>query len=205
MKATRIISAALLVLAIGAVSCSTSKKATKEYGKEIEMTESQKMAYESPSTRAWGDAVGSGLSQTTAYAEGQARAKMARALSSAITSATKESNLSWEQSVSDGRRSAGVKDEGGKSVSTTMQIAQQSIAGAAVIHTDQYLQSDGQYHVFVCLEYQGDSASKASDITNSIKQQVSDEDRAKMEAEFEKFEKAVKEELEGISMEEAGE
>ena len=62
------------------------------------------------------------------------------------------------------------------------------------IHTD-------QYHVFVCLEYQGDIAAKAADITDRIKQQVSDEDRQKMEEEFQEFEQKVQRELEGLSME----
>lgn len=193
--------AAVSLAVILIASCGTSKKATSQYGRQLEMTESQELAYESPSTRAWGDAVGYNLSQATAYAEGQARAKMARAISSVITTATEESNLTWEQYASNGDRGAIAIDEGGKRTSSTLQIAQEAVAGAVTIHTDQYIQSNDQYHVFVCLEYQGDIAAKAADITDRIKQQVSDEDRQKMEEEFQEFEQKVQKELEGLSME----
>lgn len=200
MRTIKII-AATTMAALLVASCGTSKKASNQYGKEVELTESQELVYESPSTRAWGEGTSYSLSEATAYAEGQARAKMARALSSAITTATEESNLAWEQYASNGDKGAIAIDEGGKRTSSTMQVAQEAIAGATAIHSDQYVQDNGQYHVFVCLEYRGDVGTKAADITNKVKQQVPDEERVKMEYQFQQFEEKVQEELDRMNTE----
>lgn len=200
MRTIKIIAATVLA-AVVVASCGTSKNVSKQYGKKVQLTQSQEMANESPSTRAWGEGTSYSLSEATAYAEGQARAKMARALSSAITTATEESNLGWEQYASNGAKGAIAIDESGKRTSSTMQIAQESISGAVTIHTDQFVQDNGQYRVFVCLEYRGDVGAKASDITNKVRQQVPDEQRAKMEEQFQQFEEKVQKELERMNTE----
>ena len=54
---------------------------------------------------------------------------------------------------------------------------------------------DGSYQVFVCLEYQAGVAQLAKDLAKKVEQQVSDEERMKMNFEFEKFRQRVEEEL----------
>ena len=54
---------------------------------------------------------------------------------------------------------------------------------------------DGSYQVFVCLEYQAGVGQLAKDVANKVKQQVSDEDRMKMNFEYEKFRQRVEEEM----------
>lgn len=57
------------------------------------------------------------------------------------------------------------------------------------------MMQDGSYQVFVCMEYKEGVAKMAEEITNKVKQRVSDEDRMKMEFEFSKFRERMQEEL----------
>ena len=172
-------------------------KGTKQsaWGTEIELNDCQALAEKSPATRAWGEATNHRLSFAKAYAEGQARAALARAIASIIKTATNEADLQWEKysgTITEG--SAGT-DEGSKAEGKAFQLAEQTVENTVVIKTNQYMQPNRQYHVFVCIEYQGDASSMANNIVNKVKQQVPDEDRLKMEYQFSKFEEKIKEEL----------
>jgi hypothetical protein len=116
---------------------------------------------------------------------------LARAISSIIKTASLEAGLGWEKYASDGDEGSSVSDEGTKSENKTQQIAEEVVQNAVVIQQDNFRQPDRRYKVFVCVEYRGDAKS----IVNKIKQQIPDEDRMKMEYEFQQFEKKVNEEL----------
>lgn len=76
------------------------------------------------------------------------------------------------------------------------QIAQEVIANTVVIKTNQYMQPNRQYHVFVCVEYQGGASEMAEQITKKLEQMVPDEERIKMEYQFQKFHEEIQKELE---------
>ena len=90
-------------------------------------------------------------------------------------------------------------DEGGKSTSTTLAIAQEVVDNAVIVKFDQFMQPNRQYHVFVCLEYQGGVSSMKQALVNKVKQQVPDEDRIKMEYQFQQFEEKIEKELENMN------
>ena len=174
---------------------STVDSSDSPWGVKLQLTDSQILAQKKPATRAWGDATNHKLSFATAYAEGQARAKMARAIKASVTTATREADLAWEKYAgNDTMGNTGV-DEGSKSDGFVTQIAEAIVENAVIINTDQFMQPNRQYHVFVCLEYQGEASAMSSAITEQIKQQVPDEERLKMEYQFEQFQKKVEEEL----------
>ena len=192
----------LLLSVIILASCGSSKVVTEDvswrtkpkdslHGASIELTLSEQMALERPETRASGEGLSSRLAQAKIYAEGQARGALARAISSIIKTASEESGLGWEKYAGSGSEGNSVNDEGTKSQNMTQQIANELVQNAVVIHQDNFVQPDRRYKVFVCLEYRGDAKS----IVNKIKQQIPDEDRMKMEYEFQKFEKKINEEL----------
>ena len=166
-------------------------KGNSLHGMAIELTLSEQMALERPETRASGEGVAARLAQAKIYAEGQARGALARAIASMIKTASEESGLGWEKYASDGDEGSSVSDEGTKSENSTQQIAEEVVQNAVVIQQDNFRQPDRRYKVFVCIEYRGDAKS----IVNKIKQQIPDEDRMKMEYEFQQFEKKVNEEL----------
>lgn len=187
-------------------SCGGSKQVTtpsgssvgtkpSPWGTEIELNECQLLAEESPATRAYGEATNHRLSFAKAYAEGQARAALARAIGTIIKTATNESDLSWEKYAGTNSEGQAVTDEGSKGDGMVLQISEEVVSNAVVIKTNQYMQPNRQYHVFVCVEYQGDASSMANSIVDKIEQQVPDEERMKMEYQFQKFKEEIEKEL----------
>lgn len=174
---------------------STRGAASSAWGTEIELNDCQLLAEESPATRAYGEGTASKFSAAKAYAEGQARAALARAVSSYITTATEESGLYWGKYAGTTEEGNSVTDEGYKGNETTLQIAEEVVENAVVIKTNQYVQPNRQYHVFVCIEYQGSPTQMAEKITKEVEQLVPDEDRIKMEYQFQKFQEKINEEL----------
>lgn len=140
---------------------SGNTKGTKQsaWGTEIELNECQLLAEESPATRVYGEATNHRLSFAKAYAEGQARAALARAVSAIIKTATNEADLSWEKYAGTTSEGQSVTDEGSKGDGKVLQIAEEIVGNTVVIKTNQYMQPNRQYHVFVCVEYQGDASS----------------------------------------------
>ena len=159
------------------------------------MNECQILAEQSPATRAYGEATNHRLSFAKAYAEGQARAALARAISAIIKTATNEADLSWEKYAGTTSEGQSVIDEGSKGEGKALQIAEEIVENTVVIKTNQYMQPNRQYHIFVCVEYQGDVTKMAAKIVDKVKQQVPDEDRIKMEYQFQKFEEKIEKEL----------
>ena len=51
------------------------------------------------------------------------------------------------------------------------------------------------YTIFVCLEYNGDVEKLAKQVTNTLKNSISDEDRLKIEYNLEQFELKIKNNL----------
>ena len=94
-----------------------------------------------------------------------------------------------------------VRDEGAKRNSRAEGIAEEVIRNAVVINTSQYQLADGSYEAWVCLEYREGVAQLANEISKKVEQQISDEDRLKMNFEFEKFRKHIEEELKSMKAE----
>ncbi len=187
----------VLMITVNAFSSCGSKKEMAKINNEVELQVDKCItkALASPETRTWGEASDSRLSFATSYAEGQARAAMQRKISSAITTATEEFGAGYGKFSADAENGNGGWDEMSKKENTTLQIAQGIVNNMATVETSVYKQKNGFYHVFVCMEYR-DGISKLSEtIAKKVQQQVSDDDRMKINFEFEKFKKRIEEEL----------
>lgn len=154
-----------------------------------------KMAMAKPETRTWGEAYDYRISFATSYAEGQARAQMRRKISAAIASATGEDGAGYEKSASSGNEGQSVRDEGRKKNNYVDQVANGIVNNMAVIETSQYLRNDGSYHIYVCLEYRDGISKMSENIAKNVEQQVSDDERMKMNFEFNKFRERIENEL----------
>lgn len=166
------------------------------YGTKQEETECQRLAEEKPATRAFGDATNHSLSYAKTYAAGRARAELALAVKGKITAATHEANINFEKYAGSDTEGSSISDQGSKQDLMIQQIAEETIENSVVIKTETYIQPNRQYHVFVCVEYQGDATKMANTIVDKVKQRIPDEDRIKMEYNFQKFEEKIKQELE---------
>lgn len=177
--------------------CSTNKAAIE--GHKMEKSEQQKMTEAKPASRSWGEATQFNQSFARTYAEGQARAEFARKLATIIQTASRQATDGADLSHSDGSNSSYGGDQGILSNAFAQQVAAGTVSGLTVISTDTYKLKDGQYHVFVCMEWQGNVDQLAQEMTKNyrqrVEQQVSDEERAKMEVRYEEFRKSVEEQL----------
>lgn len=165
----------------------------------MEKSEQQKLAEAKPAVRAWGEATQFNQSFAKTYAEGQARAEFARKLATLVQTASRQATDGADLAHSDGEYSSQGHDQGITSNAFAQQVADGLVSGLTVISTDTYKLKDGQYHVYVCMEWQGSVDKLASEMTKNyrqrVEQQVSDEDRAKMEVRYEEFRKSIEEQL----------
>ena len=184
-------------IALLCASCSSSKASIE--GKKMEKSEQQKLAEAKPAVRAWGEATQFNQSFAKTYAEGQARAEFARKLATLVQTASRQATDGADIAHSDGENSSQGHDQGITSNAFAQQVADGLVSGLTVISTDTYKLKDGQYHVFVCMEWQGSVDKMAQEMTKNyrrrVEQQVSDEDRAKMEVRYEEFRKSIEEQL----------
>lgn len=165
----------------------------------MEKSEQQKLAEAKPACRTWGEATQFNQSFAKTYAEGQARAEFARKLATMVQTASRQATDGADIAHSDGENSYQGHDQGVTSNAFAQQVADGMVSGLMVISTDTYKFKDGQYHVFVCMEWQGSVDKMAQEMTQNyrkrVEQQVSDKDRAKMEVRYEEFKKSIEEQL----------
>lgn len=197
------LSAVAFTIMLFATSCShkvsTPSEALNSEEVAVASTKSQKLAEEKPGTRAFGEATHMNLSFARTYAEGQARAEFARKLSTLVQTASRQAAdgaLKYSSNAVDAQMG---EDQGIRSNAFAQQVADGAINGTIIINTDTFKKKDGQYHVYVCIEWQGSVAELADNMTKNFKknveQQVSDEDRVKMEVRYEDFRKSIEEQL----------
>lgn len=187
----------IATVALFSTSCSSSK--TSIEGKKMGKSEQQKLAEAKPACRTWGEATQFNQSFAKTYAEGQARAEFARKLATMVQTASRQATDGADIAHSDGENSSQGHDQGITSNAFAQQVADGMVSGLAVISSDTYKLKDGQYHVYVCMEWQGSVDKMAQEMTQNfrkrVEQQVSDQDRAKMEIRYEEFKNSIEEQL----------
>lgn len=176
--------------------CGSSKNTTPSNSEvKVELDECEVYANQKPGLRAAGVAVSNSISRATAFAELDARAKFARALEAHIKTAQDNAGLKYSKNSSDEQNAATVTDRDEKDIDINSSVAEKTVANTCIVKSSRYIRPDGSYRIFVCLEYKGEIADLANDVVNNVKQQVSDDDRLKMNYEFEKFRQFMEEEL----------
>ena len=209
MKKTMFIIAAMFAVVIGFTACSSSK-AVSETGKalnreevEVKMTKSEELAFEKPATRASGEGTNFDLSFAKTYAEGQARAEFQRKLEALVKTASEQGNTGNNVASTTGAESGLVGDQGYKNSAFAKQVAEGIVRNTAIIHADKFKKVDGQYHVYVCIEYLGEISDIVDHMVSAAKrqvpQQVSDEERLKIQFELEQFKKSLEEDFKKLS------
>lgn len=193
------------IMMVGAVSsCSSKKNVTtsqslNEEEIEVRKSKSQTLAEEKPILRDFGEGTNFNQSFAKQFAETQARASFSRKMQSLIRGAAQEAVTGVTSAHSDGVNASIGTDAGFTSDAFVQQISENVLSSVVVINTDTFKKKDGQYHVYVCVEYMGDVAKLASQMTNQAKkqveQQVSDEEKQKIQFDQEKFRKSIEDQF----------
>lgn len=191
------------VLAMGSLSSCGKKTATdamRSGERKVEQVKSLQLEAEKPVLRSFGEGEHNKMSFARQYAEAAARASYAAKFGTAVLAAASMTTDGAQISHSDMMNQSAGEDEGVLSNASVEAITKGVVKNTAVINTDVFQRPDGKYHVYVCIEYAGNVADLARDLTDNYKkqqigQQVSDEDRAKMEVRAEEFRKRVEDRL----------
>lgn len=177
---------------LGLASCGSKKVAGFDGNKAIDNPPAITKALEKPSTRAYGTATQFDLGFATRTASASAREALASQLRQTITSKVNVFNYSPSQIASDGKKAASAKDEEAENKDMVEAIvADLPISGAPVIENNIYKTKDGQYQVFICVEYQGDALKLADDMAkaykNYVEQKIGPEKREEIERRAKEF------------------
>jgi hypothetical protein len=191
---------AVIAMAVcaGLIACGSKKQSLQATtGQQaIEQDVCEKMQEEKPVERVVG--IGEHFKEATArnVAEVQARAQFARAISSKIKASTAEDAGGHSLYAGDNTSGNSVQDQIAKINDFAQGIADEVVSNLVVIKTSKYILPNKQYKVYVCLEYQKGVAALATDIAKRVEQKISDEQKLKMNFEFEQYRKRIEEELE---------
>jgi hypothetical protein len=186
------------VVCAGMVACGSKKQSLQATtGQQaIEQDVCEKLQEEKPVERAVG--IGEHFREATArnIAEAQARAQFARAISAKIKASTSEDAGGHSLYSGDNTSGNSVQDQIAKNNDFVQSIANEVVNNMVAIKTSKYILPNKQYKVYVCLEYQNGVAALATDIAKRVEQKISDEQKLKMNFEFEQYRKRIEEELE---------
>jgi hypothetical protein len=187
------VTASIMIMACG----STKQSLQNTTGQvAIEQDICEKLQEEKPLVRAVG--TGQHFREATArnIAEVQARAQFARTLGPKIKASTADDGGGNALYSGDDLSGNAVDDQMAKINDFAQSIANEVVAGMVLIKTSKYMLPNKQYKVYVCLEYQKGVSEMATRIATKVEQKISDEQKLKMNFEFEQYRKRIEEELE---------
>ena len=195
-KIVTIVGLAFFALCI--VSCGGSKKTIKHSTGDVEivLNRCEKLALEKPALRSHG--VGIHFKEATAknVAEAQASGEFRRKIARVIMSGTTDEGSGKSLFSADNTIGQGVTDQAGGMNDFVTSIAEGIVNDLAIIDMVKYMQPNNQYKIYVCLEYQkGGIPEMANEIAKKFQQKISDEDKLKIQFEFEQYRKRIEEEL----------
>lgn len=169
-----------------------SQQAVNPYGTSIARDECEILAEEKPEVRQFG--VGSHFKRATAdnIAALQARAKFARAIESAVLTATEEYGVSMEKFAGDDVVGNTAIDQAATSRDIAMTIAQTVVKNTSVIKTTVYYKENKQFNVFVCVEYLDGIDKMAETVVGKIEDAISADDKARIKASRDEFVENIK-------------
>jgi hypothetical protein len=198
MKKNYVKIAFVALVASGMMTACGSKKVSLESTtgqRAIEQDVCERIQEDKPLTRAVG--IGEHFKEATArnVAEVQARAQFARAIAAKIKTSTAQDAGGYSQYSGDRTSGNSVDDQMAKINDFAQSIADEIVAGMVVIKTSKYILPNQQYKVYVCLEYQKGVAEMATAITKQVAQRISDDQKLRMNFEFEQYRKRIEEEL----------
>lgn len=181
-----------LALTVMLSSCGSNKNAAFDGNRSVANPPAITKALEKSATRAYGTATQFDLGFATRTATAAARQELASAIMQIITSNNAIDNLAYSLYATDGKKSGTAKDEESKTQEMVEAIvAEIPVSGAVIIENNIYKTKDGQYQVFVCVEYQGKALELADKMADGLRkyleQTVSEEKRSEINKEVKDF------------------
>lgn len=180
-----------LALTVMLSSCGSNKNAAFDGNKSVANPPAITKALEKSATRAYGTAIEFDLGFATRLASAAARQELATMIEAVIKSSATIYTKSITQNSTDGNESGTAKDaENQREEIVKAIVAEIPVNGATIIENNIYKTKDGQYQVFVCVEYQADAMTLAKQMADSYRnyliQRISNDKRAELDRQVEK-------------------
>lgn len=196
MRNLKVLSFALLMgLFIGLSSCGSSKEASVGLGLAKEKSPAQIYWEANTKTRAYANGTRLNESVAANIAESDARAKMARSIEVSIRNFMGRFYQDYGKSIVNATESKSVYDVESKNEELTEQVASMVLRNISIAKYDAYLQKNGETTVHLCLEYSGGEDALADAIVKAvlnderIKNQLSDDEKAKINQNYAELKK----------------
>ncbi len=192
-----IVAAVLSLVSCGTTNSAMTKK-TNPYGEVMESNECIDLAEADPVRRQYG--LGQHFKEQTAgnLAEANARASFARKISAAIVAGTESTSAQLEKYTRNDKIGTSVADESSETGDFLTSITSEIIKNTSAIKTIRYYNSETQqWTVFKCLEFLGTKDEMVEQIIETLKDNISKEDRALLEARHEQFRQRMLQALAG--------
>lgn len=208
MRKNMFVAAAMVAVAFGFTACSSSKSVSGTTGNSskkleiMEMTKAEELAFDfdKNAVRALGIGRSSRVQNAMTAAVTNARSEFKAKTEAWVKSAAKEAFSAVEQGSSNGSEYLSVADEAFTSNQLAEQLVEGVVKNTSVIHQDKVLLPDGRVEVYVCIEYKGEIGDMINEMVETAKkripQQISDEERMKIQFEMQRFENSLEDEFE---------
>lgn len=199
MKKTKIILTSILALMLVGtmVGCGGSKTSgvSAKGRKAVAMSEAQIYAEQKPTLRAWGTFNSPYERQASRGAAAYARAEGASNLKARIKAVFSDNPNLYNKIASSATETKAMTDGDNVTKDGIDQITDEILKGYAVVKTNMFQEENGTYTAYVCVEYSGDLAKLAQETANRVKQQISDDERLKMDFNYMKFKEDMEKEM----------
>lgn len=193
-----LLSVATFVAITNFTACKSQKEATTPGEVAIKVDQCIELQEQAPDRRAWGEGTDYTMSDATAYAQASARTNFAYMIETAVEAGTSHSTQKFNKASSDGENGGLVSDRTGLDKNLYSVVAQQIVKNTTIIKTSPYKQKDGQYHVYVCIEYRGSVGDMANSIASKVEEQLSDEEKMRIQFDYQQFKKEIEEQLKNM-------
>ena len=177
-----IVAAVLSLISCGTTNSAATKK-SNPYGEIMASNECIELAEGDPVRRQYG--LGQHFKEQTAgnLAEANARASFARKISTAIAAGTESTSVQLEKYTRNDKNGTSVADESSETGDFLTSISQEIIKNTSTIKTIRYYNSEAQqWTIFKCLEFLGTKDAMVEQIIETLKDNISKEDRAAIES-----------------------
>lgn len=187
-----------VVLAILAVSLPIFQSCgTKSLSGERKRARSEAQIYaeKNPALRAWGVAVSSDEADAAIEAAVVARHNAAAGLEAKIESYFERYNDQYNRNATNNEETKRVSDLDKKVQNRIPQTVKQIMNNYFVVITNTYDMPNGGYRTYVCVEYLGDVKKLVKDVADKFEQQISDDERLKIDFNRQKFQEEMEKAL----------
>lgn len=178
--------------------CKSTKSVASDGEVAIKVDQCIELQEQAPERRAWGEGTDYTMTDATAYAQASARTNFAYMLETAVKAGTNNEASKYNKASSDGENGGLVSDRTGLNKNLYSVVTQQIVKNTTVIKTSPYKQKDGQYHVYVCIEYRGAVGEMAESITSKVNEQLSEEEKLRIQFDYQQFKKEIEEQLKNM-------